>query len=79
MFDTFKAIKIIKDTLDAASELNNSIKYSMVLKSWKKNNYSPKRERAFNRLREDTALGTSGDRTLCSNYWTVKGVLLQAF
>ena len=44
-----------------------------------KKNLSPKKERDFNRLREDTALGTSGDRTLCSNYWTVKGVLLQAF
>ena len=69
----------MKDILDAASELNKSSKYPMVLKSWKKNNLSPKRERDFNRLREDTALGTSGDRTLCSNYWTVKGVLLQAF
>ena len=37
-----------------------------------KNKYSPKRERAFNRLREDTTPGISGGRTLCSNYWIVK-------
>ena len=31
-----------------------------------------------NRLREDTAPGTSGDKALCSNRWTVRGILLQS-
>ena len=34
-------------------------------------------EGAFNRLMEDTALGTSGDTTLRKNYWTVEGASLQ--
>ena len=34
----------MKGTLDPAFELNKFIKYSMVLKSWKKIKYSPKRE-----------------------------------
>ena len=29
-------------------------------------------------MREDTAPGTSGDRTLCSNYWTVNEASLQS-
>ena len=45
--DTIKSIKLMRDTLDAAFELNKLIKYS------------PKRERAFNRLREETAPGNS--------------------
>lgn len=28
-------------------------------------------------MREDTAQGNSGDKTLCSNRWTVRGTLLQ--
>ena len=48
----------------------------MVLKSEKKIKYSPKRELAFNRLKEDT--GISGDRTLCPNCWAVRGALLQS-
>ena len=34
-------------------------------------------EGAFNKLREGTALGTSGDTKLRKNYWTVKGASLQ--
>ena len=35
------------------------------------------REDVFNRLREDTALGNSDDRTLSSNRWADRGTLLQ--
>ena len=51
----------MKGTLDAAAfELNKFIKYSMILKSWKKKiEYSPKRKGAFNRSRKDSAPGTS--------------------
>ena len=55
----------MKGTLDtAAFELNKFIKYSMILKSWKKK-LNTLRKGAFNRLRKDSAPGTSGDRTLC--------------
>ena len=43
-----------------------------------KKKYSPKSEGAFNRFREDTVPGKSGDRTSCSNYWTIKGAPLLA-
>ena len=46
--DTIKSEKLLRDTLDVAFELNKLIKYS------------PKRERAFNRLGEETAPGNSG-------------------
>ena len=39
--------------------------------------YSLNRERASNRLREDTAPGSYGERVLCSIRWTVRGTLLQ--
>ena len=68
----------MKGTPDAAFELNKFIKYSMALNLWKKNKHSPKSEGAFNRFREDTVPGKSGDRTLCSNYWTIKGASLLA-
>ena len=29
-------------------------------------------------MKKDTAPGNSGDRTLCSNQWAVKGALLQS-
>ena len=64
--DTIKAIKLTRGTLDAAFELNKLIKYS------------PKRERAFNRLREETTPGNSGYRTLCPTRWTVRAVSLQS-
>ena len=51
--DTIKAIKLMRDTLDAAFEVNKLIKYS------------PKRERAFKRLRKKTAPENPGYRTLC--------------
>ena len=63
--DTIRAIKLMRDILDAAFELNKLIKYS------------PKRERALNRLREETAPGNSGYRTLCPTRWTVRAVSLQ--
>ena len=48
----------MKGTLDAAAfELNKFIKYSLILKSWKKNEYSPKRKGAFNRSRKDSPKG----------------------
>ena len=40
--------------------------------------YSLKSEGVFERLREDTVPGNSGDRTLCSNRWAVRGTLLQS-
>ena len=64
--DTIKAIKLMEDTLDAAFEVNKLIKYS------------PKRERAFNRLREEAAPGNSGYRTLCPTRWIVRAVSLQS-
>ena len=36
------------------------------------------RERAFNRLRKETAPGSSGYRTLCPTRWTVRAVSLQS-
>ena len=56
----------MRDALDAEFELNKLIKYS------------PKREEAFNKLREETAPGNSGYRTLCPIRWTVRVVLLQS-
>ena len=43
--DTIEEMKLMGDRLDAAFEVNKLTKYS------------PKRERAFNRLREETAPG----------------------
>ena len=65
--DTIKSIKLMRDTLAAAFELNKLIKYS------------PKRERAFNRLREETAPGNSGYRTLYATRWNIRAVSLQSF
>ena len=56
----------MRDTLDAAFELNKVIKYS------------PKRERAFNRFREETPPGNSGYATLYPTRWTVRVVSLQS-
>ena len=64
--DTIKAIKLMRDTLDAAFEVNKLIKYS------------PKRERAFKRLRKKTAPENPGYRTLCLTRWTVRVVSLQS-
>ena len=44
----------------------------------KKIKYSPKREGAFNILREDTAPGKPGDITLSPNHCAVKGASLQS-
>ena len=63
--DTIRAIKLMRDILDAAFEMHKLIKYS------------PKRERAFNRLRGETAPGNSDYRTLCPTRWTVRAVSLQ--
>ena len=63
--ETIKAIKIVRGTLDAAFELNTFQILS-------------KKARIFHRLREDTAPRNGGDRALCSNYWTVRGTLLQS-
>ena len=35
-------------------------------------------EEGFDKLTEDTAPGKSGDRTLCSNRWAVRGTFLQS-
>ena len=64
--DTIKAIKLMRDILDAAFEVNKFIKYS------------PKRERAFKRLRKKTAPENSGYRILCLTRWTVRAVSLQS-
>ena len=64
--DTIKEMKLMGDRLDAAFEVNKLTKYS------------PKRERAFNRLREETAPGNSVYRTLCPTCWTVRAVSLQS-
>ena len=64
--DTIKAIVLMRDTLDAAFELNKLIKYS------------PKRERAFNRLREETEPGNSDYRILCPTVGLSGVVLLQS-
>ena len=64
-FETIKAIKIMRGTLDVSFELNALFKYSL------------KRQEASNRLR-DTAPGNSGDTTLCSNCWMVTEILLQS-
>ena len=62
-------------------QLLNCINLSNTL--WVKNhrkkiNYSLKTEGTSNRLREDTAPGSSGDRVLCSNRYTVRETLLQS-
>ena len=64
--DTIKAIKLMRDTDDAAFELNKPVKCSS------------KRERAFNRLREETVPRNSGYRTLCPTRWTVRVISLQS-
>ena len=64
--DTIKAIKLMRDILDTAFEVNKFIKYS------------PKRERAFKRLRKKTAPENSGYRILCLTRWTVRAVSLQS-
>ena len=61
-------------------QLLNCINLSNTL--WVKNhrkkiNYSLKTEGTSNRLRENTAPGSSGDRALCSNCYTVRETLLQ--
>ena len=38
-----------------------------------------KRKGPINRLREDIAPKTSGDKTLRSNHWAIKGASLQSF
>ena len=58
-------LKIMRDTLDAAFELN-------------KHQILSKKEEASNRFREDTAPRNPGDRALCSNHRTVRGTLLQS-
>ena len=63
--ETIKAIKIMKGALDA---LLNCISFK----------FSLKRQEAANRLREDTSPGNSGDRALCLNCWTVRGILMQS-
>ena len=69
-----KAIKIMRDTLYAAFELNKLIK---VEKSLKKFKYSLKREGGFNGFRENSAPGNSYDRALFSSLWVVRWTLLQ--
>ena len=56
----------MRDIPDAAFELNKPIRYS------------PKRERAFNRLREETAPGNCSYRTLCPTSRTLRAVSLQS-
>ena len=63
--ETIKAVKIIRGILDAAFELNTLQILS-------------KKAESFHTLREDTGPRNSGDRTLCSNRWTVRGTLLQS-
>ena len=59
--DTIKEIKMIWGSLDAAFELTKVIKCSVFLKSYKKNQNSPKREGASSRLKKDNVAGNSGD------------------
>ena len=62
-----------------ALRLAVAVNYSMVSKSYSlKIKYSLKREGTFNRLTEDTTPGNSGNRTLCSNRWVIRGTLLQS-
>ena len=75
--DTIKAIKIIRGSLDAAFELTKVIKCSVFLKSYKKNQNSPKREGASSRLKKDNVAGNSGDTISCPNCQTVRGALSQ--
>ena len=53
--DTIKTIKTIRGSLYAAFELTKVIKCS------------PKRERAFSRLRKDNVAGNFGGTILCPN------------
>ena len=70
-------IKIMRGTLDRAFKLNKLSNTLWFKNHRKKIKYSLKREVAFNRLREDTAPGNSGDRILCSNRWAVRRTMLQ--
>ena len=63
----------MRGTFDAASDLNKLIKYSI-----DKISNTLKGEDTLNSLREDTAQRKSGDRTLWSNCWAVRGTLLQS-
>ena len=46
--------------------------------NWINFKYFLERQEASNKLREGTAAGVSGERVLCSNHWTVRGILLQS-
>ena len=69
--------KIMRGTLDKAFKLNKLSNTLWFKNHRKKIKYSLKMEAAFNRLREGTAPGNSGDRTLCSNRWAVRRTMLQ--
>ena len=65
--DTIKAIKIIRSSLDEAFELTKVIKCSVFLKSYEKNQNSPKTEGASSTLRKDNVAGNSSDTISCPN------------
>ena len=44
----------------------------------KKIKYSPKREEASSRLKNDNAAGNFGNTILCPNCWTIRGALSQS-
>ena len=50
--DTNKVMKIMRNTLDTAFELNKLIKYSMVSKSWEKKSNTLKMGRSFQQVKK---------------------------
>ena len=59
MCDTIKGTKLLRDAMDVTHEISKRIKYS------------PKRNTAFDELKERIAPDTPGFRVLCPTRWTV--------
>ena len=58
--DTIKQIKVMKDALDTTHEITKLIKKS------------PRRDRCFEKIKNEMAPDSAGIRMLCPTRWTVK-------
>ena len=70
--DTIKAIKIIRDSLDAASDLIK-VKYVFKMIGKKSNTLQNGKKLPAGSIRNDNAAGNFGHTILCPNCWTVRG------
>ena len=66
MCDTIKGTKLLRDAMDVTYEISKLIKYS------------PKRNAAFDELKERIAPDTPGFRVLCPTRWTVRAKSLKS-